>query len=122
MLRRGCILLAMLAMTVGSVLVASSASAGPRITPGSAEGFHGFPDGFLPGGLIDLWGSHGLSHGVATAQSTNWSGYAATTGTYTSVSASWIQPAGNCPSWFGSQYAAFWVGLDGFSSSTVEQT
>lgn len=122
MLRRGGILLAMLAMTVGTVLVASSASASPRITPESVEGFHGFPDGFLPGGLIDLWGSHGFSHGLGTAQSTNWSGYAGTTGTYTSVSANWIQPTGNCRNWFGSYYAAFWVGLDGYSSSTVEQT
>src|SRR5260370_18132523 len=54
------------------------------------------------------------------AESTNWSGYAATTGTYTSVSASWTQPAGICSR--GDQYAAFWVGLDGYSSSTVEQT
>jgi hypothetical protein len=54
--------------------------------------------------------------------SSNWSGYAATSTTtqFTSVSSSWVQPAGNCSS--GSQYAAFWVGLDGYSSSTVEQT
>src|SRR5579862_8198830 len=31
----------------------------------------------------------------ATATSTNWSGYAATGGTYTSVSASWVQPTGS---------------------------
>jgi Peptidase A4 family len=54
------------------------------------------------------------------AQSTNWSGYAATTGTYTSVSASWTQPAGTCSR--GDQYAAFWVGLDGYNSNSVEQT
>jgi hypothetical protein len=122
MLRRGCILLAMLAMTVGTVLTASSASASPRITPGSVGGLHGFPDGFLPGGLMDLVGTHGVSHGVSSAQSTNWSGYAGTTGTYTSVSASWIQPAGHCTNRYGTYYAAFWVGLDGFSSGSVEQT
>jgi hypothetical protein len=43
-----------------------------------------------------------------------------TTRSYTSVSASWTQPTGTCSS--GDQYAAFWVGLDGYSSSTVEQT
>ena len=59
----------------------------------------------------------GISH---QAESTNWSGYAATAGTYTSVSASWTQPTGTCSR--GDQYAAFWVGLDGYSSSTVEQT
>ena len=59
----------------------------------------------------------GISH---RAESTNWSGYAVTTGTYTSVSASWTQPAGTCSR--GDQYATFWVGLDGYSSSSVEQT
>ena len=38
----------------------------------------------------------------------------------TSVSASWTQPTGTCSR--GDQYAAFWVGLDGYSSSSVEQT
>ena len=54
--------------------------------------------------------------------SSNWAGYAATgsAGQFTSVSSSWIQPAGQCSR--GNQYAAFWVGLDGYSSSTVEQT
>jgi hypothetical protein len=54
--------------------------------------------------------------------SSNWSGYAATSSTtqFTSVSSSWVQPTGKCTS--GNQYAAFWVGLDGYSSSTVEQT
>jgi hypothetical protein len=55
------------------------------------------------------------------ATSTNWAGYAATgtSGQFTSVSASWVQPAATCG--YGDQYSAFWVGLDGFSSSTVEQ-
>lgn len=54
--------------------------------------------------------------------SSNWAGYAATgsAGQFTSVSSSWIQPAGQCNG--GNQYASFWVGLDGYSSSTVEQT
>jgi Peptidase A4 family len=111
MLRRWCILLAMLALTAGTAITASSASA--ATTAG----------GFNPGGLIHRVGptisSHvrGISH---QATSTNWSGYAATTGTYTSVSASWTQPAGICSS--GNQYSSFWVGLDGYSSSSVEQT
>jgi hypothetical protein len=51
-----------------------------------------------------------------------WSGYAATggTGAFSSVSASWVQPTAHCSS--GSQYSSFWVGLDGYSSSSVEQT
>jgi Peptidase A4 family len=112
MLRRWCILLAMLGLTVGMAVTAGNASA--ATTAGT----------FNPGGLIHLAGgasSHGtgVSH-VTSTTSTNWSGYAATTGTYTSVSASWTQPKGTCTS--GDQYAAFWVGLDGYSSSSVEQT
>ena len=52
-------------------------------------------------------------------QSTNWSGYAAVSGHYTSVSASWTEPSVSCS---GTAYAAFWVGLDGDGSGTVEQT
>jgi hypothetical protein len=111
MLRRWCILLAMLALAAGTALTASSASA--STTAGR----------FNPGGTMRLAGaasSHARGISKAEVTSTNWSGYAGTTGTYTSVSASWTQPTGTCKS--GDQYAAFWVGLDGYSSSTVEQT
>jgi hypothetical protein len=60
------------------------------------------------------------THTIVT--SSNWAGYAATgsNGHFTSVAADWVQPTGHCTG--GDQYAAFWVGLDGYSSSTVEQT
>jgi len=66
--------------------------------------------------------SGGQSGGQDTsASSSNWAGYAATgaSGSFSSVSASWTQPAATCST--GSQYAAFWVGLDGYTSQTVEQ-
>lgn len=50
--------------------------------------------------------------------SINWSGHAAS-GSFTSVSATWIQPAASCTSTHTS--ASFWVGLDGLISETVEQ-
>lgn len=55
--------------------------------------------------------------------STNWSGYAdaASSGSVTSVAGSWTLPALTCPS-SGTTYIAIWVGIDGYSSSTVEQT
>ena len=58
-----------------------------------------------------------------TGSSTNWAGYAVTgpSGSVSWVNGSWIQPTATCPA-RGVQYAAFWVGIDGFSSSTVEQT
>jgi hypothetical protein len=61
--------------------------------------------------------------GRTTDESTNWSGYAATgaNGAFSSVSASWKEPTATCSS-RSAQYASFWVGLDGFSSDSVEQT
>jgi hypothetical protein len=58
---------------------------------------------------------------VKDSTSTNWSGYAAlkTGTTFSDVNGSWTQPAANCTS--GTQYASFWVGIDGYSSNTVEQ-
>jgi hypothetical protein len=57
--------------------------------------------------------------------STNWSGYAdtpPTTGgsTYKAASGSWVQPSTTCPA-SAETLAAFWSGIDGFSSQTVEQ-
>jgi hypothetical protein len=59
-----------------------------------------------------------MSRGVAN--STNWSGYAVYNATFTDVEGSWTQPAVTCPS-TGRRYAAFWVGLDGYTSNSVEQ-
>jgi hypothetical protein len=53
-------------------------------------------------------------------KSLNWSGYAAVSGHYTSVSASWTQPSVTCSS--KTTYSSFWVGLDGDGSNSVEQT
>src|SRR6185437_10159372 len=87
MLRRWGILLGMLTLLAGlAVATTGSASAGTM--------------GVRPGGPIHLVGSAaavpnargGIRH---QAESTNWSGYAATTGTYTSVSASWVEQTGS---------------------------
>ena len=67
-----------------------------------------------------------------TVTSENWSGYAVTGTNVTDVKGSWIVPAVTCPAATTSprsarnqgqqnQYAAFWVGIDGYSSNTVEQ-
>lgn len=60
------------------------------------------------------------NHKITNSSSTNWSGYAATGGPFTSISASWTQPTAVCS--FGTAYSSFWVGLDGDTSGTVEQT
>ncbi|MGH9044342.1 MAG: G1 family glutamic endopeptidase [Acidimicrobiales bacterium] len=53
-------------------------------------------------------------------ESSNWSGYADTGGEFSSVTAAWTVPALSCSS-RSSSYSAQWVGIDGYSSSTVEQ-
>ena len=58
-------------------------------------------------------------HRITNSTSTNWSGYAVTGGRYTSVSSSWTVPSVTCS---GTAYSSFWVGLDGDTSGTVEQT
>ena len=63
---------------------------------------------------------HGPMHRISNSTSTNWSGYAVTGSRYTSVSASWTEPAVKCSG--TTAYSSFWVGLDGDTSGTVEQT
>jgi Peptidase A4 family len=56
--------------------------------------------------------------------STNWAGYAVASkhlGAFRGVSARWIEPRATCRSRVHA-LAAFWVGLDGFNSNSVEQT
>ncbi len=115
MLRRFPLLVATLILTTGSALAATTATAAQASTPS-----------VNPGGLMQLSGQSGAlaAHSgarvhAAQAQSTNWSGYAATASTYTSVAASWTEPTGHCS---GTAYSSFWVGLDGYNSGTVEQT
>jgi hypothetical protein len=72
------------------------------------------------GGATPFFVSHGGGARNATVTSDNWSGYAANGGTYTSVSTTFTQPSVKCSS--GDQYSSFWVGLDGYSSESVEQT
>ena len=58
---------------------------------------------------------------VTVSDSTNWSGYAVTGSSFTSAKGSWIIPTVNC-SKTPNTYSSFWVGIDGWTSSTVEQT
>lgn len=57
--------------------------------------------------------------GLSQVQSTNWSGYADTGSGFSTVTGSWTEPGVSCTS--TTSLAAFWVGLDGYSSSSVEQ-
>ena len=50
----------------------------------------------------------------------NWGGYVASGATFTSIAATWTEPTVRCNS--RNDLMAPWVGIDGYSSSTVEQT
>lgn len=63
---------------------------------------------------------HGYTPG-GKVQSENWSGYAVTGSAFTVAKGSWTVPSVNC-SKTPNTYSSFWVGIDGYSSSTVEQT
>lgn len=53
--------------------------------------------------------------------STNWSGYAVESPSqFTEVTGTWVEPTASCTT-TGHTYAAFWVGLDGYNSKSVEQ-
>jgi Peptidase A4 family len=54
----------------------------------------------------------------------NWSGYAddnSEGNSYSEVSGYWYQPSVSCTSDSDTELAAFWVGIDGYNSGTVEQ-
>ena len=85
------------------------------VTMGPLAGLGGVAGAALP--------QVGLGHNLAlTSNSLNWAGYAVTggSGSVSQVTGSWIEPAVACPRQ-GSLYAAFWDGIDGFNSNTVEQ-
>ena len=74
-------------------------------------------------------GEHATNHGIfghmtrtkalTQVQSTNWSGYADTSSTFSTATGNWTEPSVSCTS--RTTYAAFWVGIDGFTSGSVEQ-
>jgi hypothetical protein len=139
-----------LAATAAPVLTLAAASPAAAAAPPGAAG-PGFPTPgiyhdpiigkvVLPG-LGQLLG-HSLRH-ATNVQSANWGGYADNNDTYDSVAASWTEPTANCGSSGsgsggvlggllggnglgnllgpGGSAASFWVGLDGYTSSSVEQ-
>ncbi len=132
MVRRWSIPITTVVIAFGSLLGMANASAAVGQHATAAHRGPATVHGFRPGGpMIRPAGAKGVEtigrH--TTAESTNWSGYAVTgaNGAYSSVSASWTEPTATCSGsggrrGGGDQYAAFWVGLDGYSSSSVEQT
>jgi len=64
---------------------------------------------------------HAPKHKVGRGTSTNWSGYAVDGTGATQVRGTWTQPAVKCAAGENS-WSSPWVGIDGDTSNTVEQT
>jgi len=127
------VLAAAIPLTFGWALIAANAAGAAPGATGVFAASGVFARGWVqPGGLVSQL-AHGSAGGRPPATggrmqaqptvvtSSNWAGYADTgpSDDFTNVTSSWVQPAARCSS--GDQYAAFWVGLDGYSSRTVEQ-
>ncbi len=100
-------------------LVAAALPAGAAALSRPATHTHPLVGAQPAAGARPAVGSHALLG--TTTTSSNWSGYdESTDGPFTSVTATWTQPLVRSS---GANFtdAAFWVGLDGDNSDTVEQ-
>src|SRR5580658_4808928 len=116
MIRRWSIPLFALAATLGSVMAAGTASATPaaaHATPRVTNLTEVQPGGaMLAGGQAAAHAApaaHAAAGAKTTDESTNWSGYAlsGSNGQFTSVSASWKQPAATCSSRRNETFSSF---------------
>ena len=78
--------------------------------------------------LLSVHPSHGAHFatlrgvGLKQVKSSNWSGYADTGSGFSSVTGKWKEPKiSGCSASSPLEAVVFWVGLDGFNNSTVEQ-
>jgi Peptidase A4 family len=118
-------LLAALGLMLGLGSAGGASTAGASQAPGAAAARaalssirlfkigHHSPDLRVPTSQREI-------DGVSQVESTNWSGYADTGSGFSQAAGSWTEPSASC-SRNTTSYAAFWVGIDGYSSSTVEQ-
>jgi Peptidase A4 family len=103
--------------------LATSADAQGLPSQAGGWGHGGYP--MMPGTGSGYGSGSGPGLGpdnAADALSANWAGYATaqSQGSLTAVSASWAEPAVTCTD--AQSFSAFWVGLDGDGTPTVEQT
>lgn len=108
-----------IATTLGALAflaILTASSSAPASHPGLAQRSSG-----LEGAQATL---PVMAGPFGSATSHNWAGYAVSSSnhTVTFVNGTWVVPAvkGSCPA--NTQWAAFWVGIDGYGGKTVEQT
>src|SRR6266516_1749663 len=112
MLRRWCIALAGLALVGGALAASAPAAAASQPARPTIHLIRPAMHGTAP--------MAALGRSANAVRSTNWSGYAAHARSYKKISASWVQPTAHCTA--SRTFSSFWVGLDGYTSNSVEQT
>jgi hypothetical protein len=122
--------LAAAAMAAASVVAVTASAAGAGTHPSTAAAAAKAARAALQGMTANLPatgqvvpGTRHHAAGLTKVEYYNWSGYAddnSKSNTYSKVSGVWKEPAITC-STKELQVAVFWVGLDGFNNSTVEQ-
>lgn len=109
---------ATVAAMAGSLAAASATGASAQVTRG-----HPGPGRYIKANLPPGTARPAIAS-VTQVGSTNWSGYAqnvsASTGPYTAVKSTWKVAKVTEPK-SGDQYSSDWVGVDGFSNSTLVQ-
>lgn len=103
---------------LGPVLAAASPAGAGVVHAGSARPDVDRAAPFLPGTTVPGVAVSGRSADNVTSE--NWSGYAVqATSAFTDVIGKWTQPAVTCTA--ATTYSAYWVGIDGYADTTVEQ-
>ncbi len=112
-----------LALAASVVLGATMISA-PVAAPVATAMVHAPRIGLPPNGTGNGHGHGGGGGGGGGSgfgwASSNWSGYAVTGATYTAITGQWTVPTVQATS--GNTYSASWIGIDGFSNSSLIQT
>jgi hypothetical protein len=112
---------ALAARAAGSAAAAPATASPAAIYPGNPLA----PAGAVGRREVAAAGAQSAPEAQATVSSGNWSGYAVSRDhvAYRYVRATFFVPFLNCPQSLGhpETYSSHWAGLDGFSSSTVEQ-
>jgi hypothetical protein len=126
----GCVPVLVIGYAVAATHSGRAADTADVSVPSAGTGAGGWGRGgytMMPGPAGSAAPSQGNSATTAPANaaattSMNWAGYVSTgnQGTFTTVSASWTQPAVTCGA--ANTFSSFWVGLDGDGTPTVEQT
>ena len=110
-----------LALAFGPAAGASTAGASPSVQAAAAArtALEHLTVGWHSGFQREAGHASGV-RGLSQVESTNWSGYADTGSGFSTVTGSWTEPSATC-SGRTESLAAFWVGIDGYSSDSVEQ-